>query len=83
MSAPLLSFRNVSVRRGGAMAVRELTLDVAPGEIVALIGLNGAGKSSLLRAAMGLEVLADGEILLRDRPLAGIDTPDRARLGIA
>lgn len=82
MSAPLLSFRNVSVRRGGAMAVRNLTLDVAPGEIVALIGMNGAGKSSLLRAAMGLEMLADGEILFRDRPLAGIDTPDRARLGI-
>ena len=82
MSAPLLSFRNVSVRRGGAMAVRNLTLDVAPGEIVALIGMNGAGKSSLLRAAMGLEMLAGGEILFRDRPLAGIDTPDRARLGI-
>jgi branched-chain amino acid transport system ATP-binding protein len=82
MSAALLSFRNVSVRRGGAMAVRELTLDVAPGEIVALIGLNGAGKSSLLRAAMGLEALAEGEILFRDRPLAGIDTPDRARLGV-
>lgn len=64
------------------MAVRNLTLDVAPGEIVALIGMNGAGKSSLLRAAMGLEMLADGEILFRDRPLAGIDTPDRARLGI-
>ncbi len=64
------------------MAVRNLTLHVAPGEIVALIGLNGAGKSSLLRAAMGLETLTDGEILFRDQSLSGTDTPDRARLGI-
>ncbi len=82
MSAPLLSFRNVSVQRGGAIAVRELNLNIAPGEILALIGLNGAGKSSLLRAAMGLETLTDGEILFRDRSLSGTDTPDRARLGI-
>ncbi|MEO9903349.1 ATP-binding cassette domain-containing protein [Nisaea sp.] len=82
MSASLLSFRNVSVRRGGAIAVRELSLNIVPGEIVALIGLNGAGKSSLLRAAMGLEVLSGGEILFRNRSLASTDTPDRARLGI-
>lgn len=82
MSASLLSFRNVSVQRGGAIAVRELNLDIPPGEIVALIGLNGAGKSSLLRAAMGLDVITEGEILFRDRSLADTDTPDRARLGI-
>ncbi|WP_036553020.1 ABC transporter ATP-binding protein [Nisaea denitrificans] len=82
MSAPLLSFRNVSVQRGRAMAVRDLTLDVEPGEIVALIGLNGAGKSSLLRAAMGLEALMVGDILFRDQSLNGVGTPDRARRGI-
>jgi len=82
VSASLLSFRNVSVRRGGAMAVRNLTLNVAPGEIVALIGLNGAGKSSLLRAAIGLEALTEGKILFREQSLAGIGTPDRARRGI-
>ena len=82
MSASLLSFRDVSVRRGGALAVRSLTLEVAPGEILALIGLNGAGKSSLLRAAMGLEALAGGEILFREQSLAGSDTPDRAQRGI-
>lgn len=82
MSSSLLSFRDVSVRRGGAIAVRDLTLDIAPGEIVALIGLNGAGKSSILRAAIGLEALTEGKILFREQSLAGMGTPERARRGI-
>ena len=82
MSEALLSFRNVSVRRGGTIAVRGCTLDVAPGEILALIGLNGAGKSSLLRAAMGMEALEEGDILFKGGTLANADTSDRARLGI-
>ena len=82
MSSSLLSFRNVSVQRGGAIAVRDLTLDIALGEIVALIGLNGAGKSSILRAAMGLEALTEGKILFREQSLAEMGTPERARRGI-
>lgn len=82
MSEALLSFRNVSVRRGGRRAVQGCTLDVAPGEILALIGLNGAGKSSLLRAAMGMEALQEGDILFKGGTLANTTTSDRARLGI-
>ena len=49
-------------RRSSATAVNGVTLDVAPGEIVALLGASGSGKSSLLRAIAGLEPLAAGDV---------------------
>ena len=77
-----LNLASVGFGYHGRPALSEIVFEAAGGELIALVGPNGAGKSSLLRAAMGLEALAEGEILFRDRPLAGIDTPDRARLGI-
>lgn len=55
MSGPLLSVRALGVRFGPVVAVDGLDLDVDGGEIVALLGANGAGKSSTLRAMSGLE----------------------------
>jgi branched-chain amino acid transport system ATP-binding protein len=82
MSAALLELRNVSVLRGGGIAVDKLDLSVSGGEIVALLGLNGAGKSSLLRAIMGLEQSESGAVRFRGRDLGMLATADRARLGI-
>ncbi|WP_420404390.1 ABC transporter ATP-binding protein [Nisaea sp.] len=82
MNPALLDLRNVSVLRGGGLAVENLDLSISSGEIVALLGLNGAGKTSLLRAVMGLEPLAAGAVRFRDRNLGHLATPDRARLGI-
>lgn len=82
MSSALLELRNISVLRGGGLAVDSLDLSVSSGEVVALLGLNGAGKSSLLRAVMDLEPLAGGAMRLRDRDLDTVDTSGRARLGI-
>ncbi len=50
---PLLAIEGLCVRYGQFQAVHDLSLTVAPGEIVSIIGANGAGKSSLLNAVMG------------------------------
>jgi len=60
--SPLLELRAVSVRYGAVYAVRDVSLNVLPGEIVTLIGANGAGKTSILRAVSRLVPLASGNI---------------------
>jgi len=62
MTQPVLSIRNVTVRFGGVTAVKDVSFDVAPGEIVGLIGPNGAGKTTLLNAISHLEQLSGGAI---------------------
>ena len=59
-------------RRPGSVAVDGVSLDVAAGEIVALLGPSGCGKSSLLRAVAGLEPLAGGSVAFDGEDLAGV-----------
>jgi branched-chain amino acid transport system ATP-binding protein len=63
--------------------VRGLSFEVAPGEIVGLIGANGAGKSSTLHAIMGLAPVAGGDVKLGGRSLRGRRPEDIARGGVA
>ena len=77
-----LVVENLDVRYGGVHAVRALSFQVAPGEIVGLIGANGAGKSSTLHAIMGLAP-ATGDVRLGDASLLGRRPEDVARDGIA
>ncbi len=58
-----LQIRNISVRYGELLAVDDVTMTVEPGNVLALLGPSGSGKSSLLRAIAGLEPLATGEVL--------------------
>lgn len=67
-----LAVDGVSVRFGTVTAVDDVSLEVAPGEVLAVLGASGSGKSSLLRAIAGLEPLASGRISWDGADLAGV-----------
>ncbi|MYK57368.1 MAG: ABC transporter ATP-binding protein [Rhodospirillaceae bacterium] len=67
----MIEVRSLAVSYGNIRAVLGIDLDVAAGEIVALIGANGAGKSSTLRAISGIEKPAGGTIRFEGRDIAG------------
>ncbi len=79
---PLLEIQGLSVYYGSAQALEEVSLTVAKGETVALVGANGAGKSSLLKALMGLVPPATGRILLDGREVTGSPPAVMASLGV-
>lgn len=78
----MLSIRDLHVAYGGTRAVDGLDLDVAAGQTVLLIGANGAGKSSLINAVIGLVRSARGQIMFEGRNISGLSSDARARLGI-
>ena len=78
----LLEIRGLEVRYGGIRAVKGIDLEIAAGELVCLIGANGAGKSSTLRALSGLAQTAPGSIRFGGRDLAGVPAFARARAGL-
>lgn len=84
MSEPILRLAGVSHRFGqGAVAVDalvEVDLDVAPGELIAVMGASGSGKSTLLAIAGGLETPTSGDVVVDGRPLAGASPGEIARL---
>ncbi len=82
MSAALLSVRNLFVAYGHVQAVQDVSFDVAEGEIATLIGANGAGKSSILRAVSGM-VPYSGTIAFGGKDLSGIPADRIVALGIA
>ncbi len=78
----VLQVRDLEVHYGPLTALQATSFDVAAGEIVVLLGANGAGKSSLLKAIMGLEPIAAGTASFDGRDLGRLPSHRRARLGI-
>jgi len=78
----LLEIRGLEVRYGGIRAVRGIDVDVGEGELVCLIGANGAGKSSTLRAIAGLVQSAPGTVRFGGRDISGERAFARARSGL-
>ena len=70
--ASLLELDDCKVRYGAVEAVRGITLDIRKGEIVALLGANGAGKSSTMNAIAGLVPVADGRIRFEGRDITDL-----------
>lgn len=83
MSAPVLELDGLTAGYDSAAVIRDLHVDVAPGEIVALLGANGAGKTTTLRAVSGLVRPMDGVIRFQGQDLQRVQPSARAKLGIA
>jgi branched-chain amino acid transport system ATP-binding protein len=79
----LLSVERLDVRHGLLQAVRDIDLEISDGETLALVGANGAGKSSLLRTIAGAHRPAEGRIVFDGRDITRMRGHDRVRLGIA
>src|ERR1700760_1564987 len=78
----MLELANFSTGYAGRAVVRGVDLEVRAGEIVALVGANGAGKSTIAKAMSGLLPALGGKILLDGRPIAGLSPAERVRSGI-
>ncbi len=83
MSAPILDVRGIDVFYGDVQVLWDLSFSVGKGEIVALIGANGAGKSTTLKTVSGILKPRSGEILYQGAPLAAREAWDLAEIGIA
>lgn len=78
----MLKLENVDVRYGPVHAVKSVSLEVDEAQIVAVVGANGAGKSSLLRAVAGAEKINSGNISFDGRPVNRLAAPERVKQGI-
>ena len=84
MSAPLqLAVRNLQAGYGDVQVLWDVSLDVRPGEIVAIIGSNGAGKSTVMRTLSGLLPVKAGTITISGREMAGAAPADFVRARVA
>ncbi len=79
----MLSFENVELHYGHVYALKGVSIELEEGETVALIGANGAGKSSILRAITGLRKISSGSIHYMGERLDGTPPADIVRQGIA
>lgn len=78
----MLKIRDLHVNYGGIKALKGININVPDGKIITLIGGNGAGKSTTLRAAVGLVKIAGGSILYDNNDLTGIKTKDIVSKGL-
>ncbi|ARP62431.1 ABC transporter ATP-binding protein [Mesorhizobium sp. WSM1497] len=82
-SPVLLSVENLEVNFGAVRALKSISLDVHAGEVVALVGANGAGKSTTLRTISGLSRPRGGRIIFDGKPIGGVAPSRIVSLGIA
>jgi len=79
----LLEIKDLSVYYGKAKAVEDASLNVQEGEIVSIIGANGAGKTTIIRTISGLKKPVSGEILFQGNKIDGMPAYDIVKMGIA
>jgi branched-chain amino acid transport system ATP-binding protein len=79
----VLEMKDVSVHYGKSMALQDVTLRVDQGDAVSIIGANGAGKSTILKALFGMTPISAGEIRFMGKRLDGRKTADIVRIGIS
>ncbi len=79
----MLVLKNIKVSYGGVLAISDVSLTVPQGKIVALVGGNGNGKSTTLRAIAGLNGLDAGSIRFNEQPVESLPAHDRVPLGLS
>ena len=79
----MLEIRGIDLHYGAARVLRDVSLEAAPGQITCVLGRNGVGKTSLLRAVIGLHGLSKGEIRWDGKDLTRLAPYDRVRRGLA
>lgn len=83
MTIPVLETRGLTARYGDFQALYGIDTAIAPGETIAIIGANGAGKSSYLKAIAGLVKAEPGSVLFEGRPIGALGAANVLKLGIA
>jgi len=83
MSEPLLSVRNLETFYGPITAIRGVSFDVSPGQIVTILGANGAGKTTVLKSVCGAMDPQKGTVTFGGRPITGREPDWVARHGMA
>ncbi|MDC0115950.1 ABC transporter ATP-binding protein [Octadecabacter sp.] len=83
MSAPLLSIQNISAGYDGRDVLRGVSIDVTEGQFCAVIGPNGHGKTTVMRAICGLIPARSGKVVFDGQDITGLDPASRRGLGIA
>src|SRR5215210_7933031 len=78
----MLRVETIDLSYGASRCLRGVSLEADPGRITCVLGRNGVGKSSLMRAIVGLERVQSGRILWEGRDVAGMAPAERARAGI-
>src|SRR5271154_5024645 len=81
--APLLEFTGVNTYYGDLHVLKSVDYRIGEGEIVCLLGGNASGKSTTMKAIMGVVLPRRGEILFKGESLTGVSVADRVRRGIA
>lgn len=79
----MLDVKSVSVFYGASQALSEVSIAAEAGKVSCILGRNGVGKTSLIRAIAGLQPLATGEIFFEGENISHLSTAQRARKGIA
>jgi branched-chain amino acid transport system ATP-binding protein len=79
----MLKIKNINTYYGQVHALKNVSLHVNPGEIVSLIGANGAGKTTILNSLSAVVPPRDGEILLEGTPLTGLSADRVVELGVS
>jgi len=79
----MLEVENIQLYYGASHILRDVSITAEPGSVTCVLGRNGVGKTSLMRAVMGLQPIRSGRIMWEGHDIAGLKPHERARRGVA